>query len=86
MLDREIVLSGKHPDKAAQIPAAGVARIERERTVDQPDHRTDILAELNQRKGSIGEDARVILRGLERLPGNIDAPCDDLAPVRRPSR
>jgi len=46
MLDREIGLTGQHPDNAAQIPAAGIARVERERTVDQPDHGTDILAKI----------------------------------------
>ena len=45
MLNREIVLTGPNPEKAAQIPAAREARVERERAVDQPDHGADILAE-----------------------------------------
>ena len=45
MLDREIVLAGPVPENAAQKPAAGEARVERERAVDQPAHRADILVE-----------------------------------------
>ena len=52
-------------------PAAGKARVERERTVDQPDHGADILAETSQRKGGVGEDARVVLGHLERPPSEI---------------
>src|SRR5438132_8066194 len=72
MLDREVGLTGKGPDDAAQIPPAGEARVERQRTVDQPDHRTEILAQLSQYIGSVGEDARVVLRHLERLPSEVD--------------
>ena len=72
MLDREIVLTGPDPENAAQIPAAGEARVERQRTVDQPDHGADILAEIRQHEGGVGEDARVVLRHLERLPSKID--------------
>src|SRR5580700_4709860 len=78
MLDREIVLTGIYPEHAAQIPAAGVARIERQRAVDQPDHGADILAEIRQSIGGVGEDTRVVLRHLERLPSEIDG----LAPGR----
>ena len=66
MLDREIGLAGKQPEKTAQIPAAGIARVDRERPVDQPDHRTDILAELSQHSRGVGEDAGVVLPRLER--------------------
>jgi|HubBroStandDraft_2_1064218.scaffolds.fasta_scaffold20733_3 hypothetical protein len=48
VLDREVRLTGKYPDDTAQIPAAGEARVERERAVDQADNRTDILPELSQ--------------------------------------
>src|SRR3954454_17246667 len=73
MLDREIVLTGPDPESAARMPAAGKARVERERTVDQPDHGADVLAEIRQQEGGVGEDARVILSRLERLPSKIDA-------------
>src|SRR5437660_11050257 len=71
MLEREIGLAGIYPEKAAHKPAAGIARVERERTVDQPDHRADILAEIRQHEGGVGEDARVVPRYLERLPSEI---------------
>ena len=60
MLDREIRLTGKGPENAADMPAAREARVERERTVDQPDHGADILAEPRQHIGGVGEDARVV--------------------------
>src|SRR5438105_1219027 len=71
MLDREIGLTGPEPENAAQIPAVGEARVERQRPVDQPDHRTDVLAEASQHPGGIGEDAWVILPHLKRLPSKI---------------
>src|SRR5438132_4428180 len=73
MLEREIGLAGIYPEKAAHKPAAGIARVERERTVDQPDHRTDILAEIRQYVGGVGEDARIVLPRLERSPSKINA-------------
>jgi hypothetical protein len=72
MLDREMGLAGKHPENTAQIPAAGEARVERERTVGQPDHGVDILAESRQHEGGVGEDARIVLARPERLPSKID--------------
>src|ERR1700736_793287 len=72
MLDCEISLAGPEPETAAQIPAAGEARVERERAVDQPEHGADVLAELCQHPGGGSEDARVVLPHLERLPSKID--------------
>src|ERR1700730_13421853 len=71
MLDCEIGLAGPDPDVAAHIPAVGIARVERERTVDQPDHGTDVLSEASQHKCGVGEDARVALPHLERLPSEV---------------
>ena len=71
MLDRKIGMAGPKPESAAHIPAAGEAQIERERTVDQPDHGTDVLAEIRQYVGGVGEDAGVVLPRLERLPREI---------------
>jgi hypothetical protein len=44
MLDCEIGLPGPHPEMATHKPAAGKARVERQRTVNKPDHGTNILA------------------------------------------
>src|SRR5260370_37415835 len=70
MLDREIGLTGPEPEKAAHIPAAGKARVECQRSIDQPDHSADILAASQHERG-VREDARVVLRYLERLPSEI---------------
>src|SRR6266446_5551312 len=71
MLDRKIGLAVPDPEKAADRPAAGVARVERQRTIDEPDHRTHVLAAPREHLGGIGEDARVVLRHLERLPREV---------------
>src|SRR5690349_10684361 len=73
MRDREVGLTGLYPEKTANIPAAGEARVERERTVDQPDHGTDVLPELTQHESGVREDAGVVLPRLERTPGKIYA-------------
>src|SRR5262245_35292304 len=71
MLDRNIGLAGIEPEKAAAIPATGEARIERERTVDQPDCGADVLAEISQHEGGVGKYARVVLCYPERVPSEI---------------
>src|SRR5215831_19168593 len=72
MLDREIGLTGPDSEKAAQQPATGVTRVEPQRSVEQPDHCADILAEASQDLGGVDEDARLVLRHVERLPSEID--------------
>src|ERR1043166_3131127 len=73
MFDRENVLTGPDPEGAARIPAAGKAWVECQRTVDQPDHRADVLAEIRQQAGGVGEDTGVVLPRLERLSSKVDA-------------
>src|ERR1700730_7071184 len=73
MLDSEIELTGEQPQKAAHKPTAGEARVERQCTVDQPDHGADIFAETRQHKGGDDENARVVLSDLECLPSKLDA-------------
>ena len=58
-------------ENSADKPASGVARVERQCPIDQPNHGADILADLNQHKGGVGEDARVGVRHLKRLPSKI---------------
>jgi hypothetical protein len=60
------VLTGKQPEDAADIPAAGKARVDRKGTVNQSDHGADLLAKAGQYESRIGEDARVVLGLLER--------------------
>ena len=52
MLDRQIRLPGPQPEKAADVPAARVARIEGESAIDQRDHRIDVFAETGERKAA----------------------------------
>src|SRR4029077_13861318 len=85
MLDCEIGLAGPDPEGTAQIPAASIARVEREGTVDQPDHGADILAESSQHEGGVGKDARVVLSLLERLPSKLDGPAAGYLRLRGPA-
>ena len=67
-----------------QIPAAGKARVERQRTVDQPDHGADVLAEIASTKAALaGRPGR--LRRLERLPSKIAGPAADCLRISRSS-
>src|SRR5437016_5008546 len=77
MLDRQIGLTRPQPDNAASKPTECEARVERERTVDQPDHGVDILSEATQYESRVGKDARVVLRHLKRLSRQIAG----LAPI-----
>src|SRR5215813_4460199 len=72
MLDREVGLTRQGPKKAAHIPAASEARVDCQRPVYRPDHGADVLAEMSQHQGGVGEDGRVVLRRLERLASEID--------------
>ena len=72
MLDREVRLTRQGSEKAANIPAAGEARVDCQRTVYQPDHGAKVLAEVSQHQGGVDEDGLVVLRRLERLPSETD--------------
>src|SRR5215469_6557949 len=73
MLDRDVGLTGPIPEGATDLPAAREARVEREGAIDQRHHRTDVLAEIRQRSGGIGKDARIIAGDLQGPPRKIDA-------------
>ena len=47
------------------------ARIERQRTVDERYHRTNVLAEVCQGRSGIHQDTRIIARDFEGSPGEI---------------
>jgi hypothetical protein len=72
MFNGEIGFTGERSYNAAQKPTSGVARVERERTVDQSDHCAYFLAELSEHMGGVGEHSRVILCHLKRLPSEFD--------------
>src|SRR5271170_7224058 len=73
MLDRDVGLTRKQSDGAAVVPAAGVVRVERQRTVDQRHHGADVLAEIGQRLSGIRQDPWVIASYFESSPGEIGA-------------
>src|SRR6516165_11197454 len=73
MLDRDVRLAGPNPEEAADVPAAGVVRIQRQSVIDQRYHGADILAEIGQREGSIREDARVVASHFQGSPCEIGA-------------
>ena len=73
MLDRDVGLARPVPENAADIPAAREARVERQRTINQRHHRTDVLAERGQREGGIGKGARIVAGNLQGAPGEIGA-------------
>ena len=62
-------------ETTADVPAAGEARIEHQRAVDQRDHRTDVLAEIAQRKGSIGKHSGVV-------SGHLQCSASPIQPIR----
>src|SRR5215813_5164583 len=72
-LDRDVELARPQPEQAADSPAAREARVECQRSVDQRHHRADILVEIGQRLGGIGQDARVVAGHLQGSPGEIGA-------------
>ena len=72
MFDPEIELTGPHPEKTADKPAAGITRVEHQRAIDQSNHSTDILAGPRQHLGSIREHDRVVLHQLQRSASKIN--------------
>src|SRR5215472_8583640 len=66
MLDRDVELAGPIPEYAANEPAAGVIRVERQGTIDQRHHRADVLAEIGKPLGGMHQDAWVIAGRLQR--------------------
>ena len=49
VLDRNVGLARPLPEDAAEVPAAGVVRVERQCAINQCDHGADVLAEIRQR-------------------------------------
>src|SRR6516162_10578663 len=71
MLDRDVGLARPKPDIAADEPAAGEIRIERQGAVDQRHHGADVLAKIGQRKGGICEDDRIVAGYFQSSPCEI---------------
>src|SRR5215472_18310058 len=73
MLDRDVGLARPIPEGAADVPAARIIRIERQGTVDQRRHGTDILAEIGKRMGCIRQDARIVAGHFQGSPCEFGA-------------
>jgi hypothetical protein len=71
MLDRNVRLARPNPEEAADVPTAGVVRIQRRRMVNQCYLGSDILAEIGQREGGIGQDGRVVAGHFQGSPCEI---------------
>src|ERR1700756_1704343 len=71
-LDCSVKLARKKQENGTDVPAARKARVERQRPIDQRHNRADILAEIGQREGGIGQSARIVTGHLQRPPGEID--------------
>ena len=77
MLNCEIEMTRPEPEDPAPVPAAGEARIECQRPIDQPDHGIDVLAEISERVGGMHQDDRVIAAHLQRPAREFDSFASD---------
>src|SRR3954469_6855394 len=73
MLDRDVGLPGPYPDCTADVPAASVARVERQRAVDQRDRHPYILAEKRQGMRRRSQGAGIVAGDFKGASGEIDA-------------
>src|SRR5712664_3946155 len=73
MLDRDVGLARVNPQAAADVPAAGEARVERQCTIDQVHHGADVLAEISQRLCGIRQYARIVAGHFQGSPREIGA-------------
>ena len=72
MLDREIGLPGPQSQPAAVDPAAGIARIELDATIDQCGRRIEIPAGVAERVGSPAKSIWVVASAAQCALGKID--------------
>src|SRR5438067_10190534 len=74
MFDRDLGFPGAHSEDAADVPAARIVRVKRERAVNQRHRRANILAEVGERVGGICQNGRVVAGHFQRSPSVIEAP------------
>jgi hypothetical protein len=60
-------------EDAADVPAASVVWVERQRTINQRHHGADVLAEIRQHDGGIHQDAGILAGHFQGSPGEIGA-------------
>src|SRR5271167_3283604 len=71
MLDCNVRLACISPEDTADVPAIGVVRVERQRTVDQRHHGADVLSKKSEREGGMRQDARVVAGHFQGPPCEI---------------
>src|SRR6516165_958869 len=72
MLDRQTGLACVQPKPTACQPTLSKARIKRETPIDHPDGGTNVLAEISECLGGVGQGTRVARRGADSLLCKID--------------
>ena|SRR6516164_3192002 len=72
MLDREVGLAGPYPDLRADRPTTCRARIEPEGPINERHHSIDVLTEIRECMGGVGQGVRIIAGGLERALSVLD--------------
>ena len=65
MLYCQIGLASDQPHGTAGVPAACEARVQQQRAIGQRDHGADVLAEIGERKGGIGQDGGIVAGHLQ---------------------
>src|SRR6516165_11412290 len=65
LFDCGIGLAGPTSEGAANVPAASEARVERDRSISQPNHCVDVLAEIGESNGSISKHIWIVATDLE---------------------
>src|SRR5258708_24759401 len=73
MLDREVRQARPSPEYAADEPPMREIWVELQRTIDQSDHRANVLTERGQCEGGIRQDVRIVAGHFQGPPGEIDA-------------
>ena len=74
VLQGGVGLARPQPEDAADVPTARVVRVVRQGTVDQRQHRANILTQRGERQGGMRQDARVLAGYFQGSPGKINTP------------
>src|SRR5215467_5028738 len=64
------------------MPAAREVRVEGERAIYEGSHRNDVLPETGKRKGSVGQDTRVVSGNRQGTARKLDALLSIRVPIR----
>src|SRR6516165_6402421 len=85
MFDRDVGLARPTSEGATDVPAAGVVRVEREGSIDQRHHGTDVLAEIGKCEGGIRQNPWIIASHFKGSSREADALPTIYLPVFTPT-